>query len=246
MSIESQADWTGLRGAARVARLTLDALEAHLHAGVTTRQLDGVAARVFERHGGRSAPAAVYGFPGTVLISINDEIVHGIPGDRVVGRGDLVKLDVTVEKDGYVADAARSVVVGRGTPTARRLALCAESAFHAAARVARAGTLVNEVSRAVEREVCKWGFTVIRGLSGHGVGRTIHEPPDVPNEYNPHQRDRLTDGLVITIEPMISAGSHRAVQSNDGWTMLTHDGSWAAHYEHTLVITSGPPRILTA
>ena len=246
MSIESQADWRGLRSAARVARLTLDALEACVKPGITTGELDQVAARVFAEHGARSAPAAVYGFPGTVLISVNDEVVHGIPGARVLQRGDLVKLDVTVEKDGYVADAARSVIVDKGSPTAQRLVQCAEASYRAALSVARAGTLVNEISRAVEREVHTWGFAIVRGLTGHGVGRTIHEPPDVPNEYNPRQRDRLTEGLVITIEPMISASSHRPIQGSDGWTIRTHDGSWSAHYEHTLVITRGTPIVLTA
>jgi methionyl aminopeptidase len=246
MSIESQADWQGLREAARIARLTLDALEAHVAAGTTTAELDKVAADVFARHGARSAPQVVYGFPGTVLISVNDEIVHGIPGDRRLQRGDLVKLDVTVEKDGYVADAARSVIVEEGSTTARRLVECAAAAFTAALSVARAGTLVNEISLAVEREVRAAGFVVIRGLSGHGVGRTIHEAPDVPNEYNPRQRDVLTEGLAITIEPMISVSSRRALRSADGWTMRTDDGSWSAHHEHTVVITKNAPIVLTA
>jgi methionyl aminopeptidase len=246
MSIESQADWTGLRAAAHVARLTLDALEAELAAGMTTAELDRVAAGVFAAHGARSAPAAVYGFPGTVLISVNDEIVHGIPGARRLRRGDLVKLDVTVDKDGYIADAARSVIVEQGSAMAERLISCAEAAYHAASAVAIAGTRVNEISRAVENEVRRWGFAVIRGLTGHGVGRTIHEPPDVPNEYDPRQRDVLTEGLVITIEPMISAGSRRPVQAPDGWTLRTDDGSWSSHYEHTLVITRGTPIVLTA
>jgi methionyl aminopeptidase len=246
MSIESHADWKGLREAARVARLALDRLEASVAAGITTRELDRIAAEVFAGYGARSAPQLVYGFPGTVLISVNDEIVHGIPGERRLERGDLVKLDVTVEKDGYVADAARSVIVEEGSPTARRLVECATAAFHAALSVARAGTLVNEISRAVEREVRGAGFVVIRGLSGHGVGRTIHEAPDVPNEYDPHQRDVLTEGLAITIEPMLSVSSRRPVKSGDGWTMRTHDGSLAAHHEHTLVITRSAPIVLTA
>ena len=246
MSIETHADWTGLRAAADVARLTLDTLAAHVKPGVTTGELNDIAARIFEEHGARSAPALVYGFPGAVLISVNDEIVHGIPGRRRLRRGDLVSLDVTVEKGGYIADAARSVIVEKGSPTAERLVECAEAAYHAALAVARAGTPVNEISRAVENEVRRRGLTVVRGLAGHGVGRTIHEPPEVPNEFDPRQRDVLTEGLVITIEPMISAGSRRPVQTDDGWTIRTHDGSWASHYEHTLVITRDAPIVLTA
>ena len=224
---------------------TLDALEQGVRAGVTTAELDGIAAALFRRRGARSAPALVYGFPGTVLISVNDEIVHGVPGSRQLRDGDLVKLDVTVEKDGYIADAARSVVVGAADEKARRLIACAAAAFEAGFNVARPGTLVNEIGRAVETEVRRWGFTVVRGLAGHGVGRTIHEEPSVPNEYDPRQRDVLTEGLVLTIEPMVSAGSSRAVQSANGWTIKTSDGSLASHHEHTLVITRGAAMILT-
>jgi len=197
-------------------------------------------------HGARSAPAMVYGFPRTVLISVNDEIVHGIPSDRRIAAGDIVKLDVTVEKDGYIADAARSVVVAPASGTAHRLAACAEAAFDAGLAVARAGVRVNEIGRAVEREVRRQGFSVVLGLSGHGVGRSIHEEPSVPNQFDPFQRDVLSEGLVLTIEPMISAGSAHAVQDADGWTLRTRDGSLSAHHEHTLVITRGAPIVLTA
>jgi methionyl aminopeptidase len=246
MSIESVDDWKGLRRAGRIVQLTLDALDANVRPGVTTAELDAVAARIFAEHGARSAPAMVYGFPGTVLISVNDEVVHGVPGARRLALGDLVKLDATLEKDGYVADAARSVIVGTGSDAAMRLATCARNAFEAALTVARAGTKVNAISRAVESTVRARGFTVVRGLTGHGVGRTIHEPPQVPNEYDPWQNDVLTDGLVLTIEPIISAGSARIRQDRDGWTTRTIDGSWAAHHEHTIVITRDRPIVLTA
>ena len=245
MSIESIADWNGLRKVAKIARVTLDVLARQVRPGVTTGELDATAARLFEAHGARSAPALVYGFPGTVLISINDEIVHGIPGARRISEGDLVKIDVTVEKDGYVADAARSVVVEPASATAHRLVACAVGAFQAALTVARAGVRVNEIGRAVEREVRRRGFSVVEGLSGHGVGRTIHEEPSVPNRYDPWQSDVLTEGLVLTIEPMISTGSARAIQGSDGWTLRTADGGLSAHHEHTLVITRGKPIVLT-
>lgn len=245
MSIESRADWDGLKQVGRVARLTLDLLAEQVRPGVTTGELDAAATDLFAAHGARSAPALVYGFPGTVLISINDEIVHGVPGRRRIAAGDVVKLDVTVEKGGYVADAARSVVVAPGSATAHRLVACATAAFDAALEVARAGVRVNEIGRAVEREVRRHGFAVVEGLSGHGVGRTIHEEPSVPNQYDPSQRDVLTEGLVLTIEPMVSAGSGRVVQGRDGWTLRTQDGSWSAHHEHTLVITRGAPIVLT-
>jgi methionyl aminopeptidase len=246
VSIETERDWTGLRRAARVVRLTLDALEQHDAPGVTTAELDGLAAAVFAKHGAQSAPSIVYGFPGSVLISVNDEVVHGLPGPRRLERGDVVKLDVTVEKDGYVADAARTAIVDDGTATAVQLKRCARQAFERALGVARAGRKVNEIGRTVEREVRRWGFNVVRGLDGHGIGRTIHEPPSVPNYFDPNQTDVLTDNLVLTIEPIICAGSGRAVETGDGWTIRTADGSLAAHYEHTLVITRDRPVVLTA
>src|SRR5215831_17411349 len=247
MSIESPADWKGLRRAGRVARLTLDALEAAVRPGITTGELDAIAAAIFRTHRARSAPALIYKFPGTVLISVNDEVVHGIPGARALCDGDVVKLDVTVEKDGYVADAARTVIAGTRADTgARALVACAEAAFRAGAAAARAGTRVSEIGRAVERVVRRAGFAVVDGLTGHGVGRTIHEPPAVPNVYDRWQRDVLTAGLVITIEPLICRGSGRCVSADDGWTVRTLDGSLAAHHEHTLVVTEGAPILLTA
>jgi methionyl aminopeptidase len=246
MSIESALDLEGMREAGRVTTETLDALQQHVAEGVTTGELDEIAAAVLARNGARSAPQLVYGFPGVVLISVNDEIVHGIPGQRRLNRGDLVSLDVTIEKDGFIADAARSVIVGEGSRAARNLIAAAELSLEAALKVARAGVRVNEIGRAVETEVKRHGFRVVRGLCGHGVGRTIHEEPQVPNHYDRFQRDVLTEGLVLTIEPMISAGSAYPVQSDDGWTLRTKDGSLAAHCEHTLVITKGMPLILAA
>jgi methionyl aminopeptidase len=246
MSIEHESDWKGLRQVGRVVRLTLDALEKHVRPGITTAELDRVAAGVFAEHRARSAPKLVYGFPGTVLISVNDEVVHGIPGARRLEHGDVVKLDVTAELDGYMADAARTVVVGAGSETARRLIACVRAAFAQAMAVARAGTKVSEIGRAVEREVHRHGFVVVPGLDGHGIGRSIHERPPVPNQYDPRQRDLLTEGLVLTVEPIVCAGSGEAVEDDDGWTIRTADGSLAAHHEHTLVITRSRPILLTA
>ena len=166
MSIESPGDLEAMREVGRITRTILDALEKHVRAGVTTADLDRIAAAILAERGARSAPALVYGFPGHALISVNDEIVHGVPGPRRLERGDLVKLDVTVEKDGYFADAARTVIVGRGTDTAQRLVACAQAAFRAALAVARAGTRVNEIGRAVDQEVRRHGFTVVTGPDG--------------------------------------------------------------------------------
>lgn len=245
MSIESSADWDGLRAVSSVASETLKILITSVEPGITTGELDRLAGAFFASCGAQSAPARVYGFPGTVLISVNDEVVHGVPGRRTIAAGDLVSLDVTVELGGYVADAARSLVVEPSSRTARDLVECAKSAFDRGVRVARAGIKVNEIGRAVEGEVRRRGFAVVKGLAGHGVGRTIHESPTVANEWDPHQTDVLTEGLVITIEPMVAAGSGRPVEEDDGWTIRTRDRGLAAHYEDTVVITRGHPIVLT-
>ena len=246
MSIQNERDRKGLQAAGAVVHRTLEALAAAVRPGVTTVGLDAVAASVFAAHGARSAPALVYGFPGTVLISVNHEVVHGIPGPRRLRPGDVVKLDVTVERNGYMADAARTVVVGDGTVAGQRLVRCAERAFEAALDVATAGRKVREIGRAVEQVVRAEGFSVIRSLGGHGIGRTIHEPPSVPNHFDPWQQDVLTDGLVLTIEPIICAGRDGVAQDDDGWTIRTRDGSLAAHHEHTLIITGSRPVLVTA
>jgi methionyl aminopeptidase len=207
MSISSDADWAGLREVARIVRLTLDELERHARPGVATKALDRLAARISAEHGARSAPAVERQFPGHVLISVNDEAVHGVPGRRELRMGDLVKLDVTLSKNGYVADAARSIVIGEANDRAVRLKVCAEAALEAALHVARAGNRVNEIGRTIERVVRRRGFMVVRALTGHGVGRAIHEPPSVPNYCDIWQTDVLTEGLVLAIEPIIAAGS---------------------------------------
>jgi methionyl aminopeptidase len=245
VSIRSQAELKKLEIIGKIVRMTLDEMSAAVRPGVTTGELDAVGAAVLARNGAESSPPKVYGFPGTACISVNDEAIHGVPGRRRIEEGDLVKLDVTAEKDGFVADAAVTVRVGKISATADALARCAESAFRQALKVARVGNRVYEIGRAVEREVLRCGFNVIKELCGHGVGRTIHEEPRVPNYFDRSFRAKLTDGLVITIEPIIAAGSGRAQLQADKWTIRTADRSLSAHFEHTLVITRGGPILLT-
>jgi methionyl aminopeptidase len=227
-------------------RRVLEAMKRQVRPGITTGELDAIGASVIEENGARSAPATVYNFPGANCISLNEEAVHGVPGKRVLQSGDLLKLDVTIEKDGFMADAAETVAVGVVTPEAQRLMACARRSFEKAMLVARAGFRVSEIGRAVEREVRRNGFSVIRELGGHGIGRTIHEQPRVPNYPDPEARQILTEGLVIAVEPIIAAGSGRAILAEDGWTMKTADRRPAAHYEHTIVVTKGAPLLLTA
>jgi methionyl aminopeptidase len=246
MSINGPEELAGMRAAGAVVRLMLSAMKNAVREGITTAELDEVGAGVMRRHGARSAPAQVYQFPGVNCISVNEEAVHGIPGNRQLEAGDLVKLDVTVEKDGFMADAAITVPVGEVTDERQRLIACAVRAFEKAMLVARAGFRVSEIGRAVEREVRRSGFSVIRDLGGHGIGRTIHEEPRVPNYADPEANQVLTEGLVITVEPIIAAGSGRAFVAPDKWTVVTADHRPSAHYEHTLMITKGAPMLLTA
>jgi methionyl aminopeptidase len=246
VSINDPKELEALRAAGAIVRRVLEAMKRQVRPGISTAELDAIGAAVIEEHGARSAPATVYNFPGANCISLNEEAVHGVPGKRVLQPGDLLKLDVTIEKDGFMADAAETVAVGVVTPEAQRLMACARRAFDKAMLVARAGFRVSEIGRAVEREVRRDGFSVIRELGGHGIGRTIHEQPRVPNYPDPEARQILTEGLVIAVEPIIAAGSGRAILAEDGWTMKTADRRPAAHYEHTIVVTKGAPLLLTA
>src|SRR5262245_10986761 len=246
MSVKSSKDLEGLRIIGRAVELILRELSERTKPGVTTAELDRECARLLDLHGARSAPKIEYGFPGSICISINEEALHGVPGSRVVREGDLVKLDLTAEKGGYVADACVTVAVPPVPEEAQRVARCAEHAFRLALTAARAGNRVNEIGRVVEREVRRRGCHVLRQFAGTGTGRYVHEEPSVPNYYEPRARTRLTEGLVITIEPIVAAGSGDSVHANDGWTVRTADGSLAAHHEHTIVITRGDPILLTA
>lgn len=246
MSITGPEELEAMRAVGKIVRMVIEAMMAQARPGVTTAELDAVGAAVMREHGAQSAPALVYNFPGANCISVNDEAVHGIPSDRRVKEGDLLKLDVTVEKDGFMADAAVTVAVGEVPQRSQELIDCAERAFQKATLVARAGFRVFDIGRAVEKEVRRCGFSVIRDLGGHGIGRTIHEQPRIPNFADPAANQILTEGLVITIEPIIAAGSGRAVVAKDGWTVLTADHRPSAHYEHTLVITDREPILLTA
>jgi methionyl aminopeptidase len=244
VSIDSPAELAALRAAGRVVAETIRELARRVRPGVTTRDLDEVAARVFAAHGARSGPRLDYDFPGTVCLSVDDEAVHGIPGPRRLRAGQLIKLDVTAELDGFYADACRTVPVGKVRPREQRLVAAAQSALRRGLEAARAGENVGAIGAAVEAEVTRRGFSVCAELTGHGIGRRIHEQPDVPNVA--WDGPPLTDGLVITVEPIIAAGAGDVYVDDDGWTVRTEDGSPSAHAEHTIVITEGAPILLTA
>lgn len=246
MSIDTQDDLLGLKAIGAIVAQVLRRMRGAVRPGISTADLDDIARQELSRAGADSSPRLVYNFPGETCISVNDEVVHGVPGTRILQPGDLVKLDVTAQKDGYVADACVSVAVPPASNETERLIHCAERAFRKAAKQARAGNRVRDVGAAVEREVIRSGFRVVRELCGHGIGRTIHEPPEVPNYFDRSAVTPLTTGLVITIEPIISAGMGRAFTAEDGWTLKTYDRARSAHFEHTVVITDDEPILLTA
>ena len=247
MSIETPQELAALKRVGAVVAETIAEARRRIHPGMTTAELDAVGEEVFARHGAHSAPREEYGFPGCLCLSVNDEAVHGVPGERVLFAGDLVKVDVTAELDGYVADACASIPVGAVDRGTERLRAAAEAALRRGMAAATAGARLRDVGAAVERVVEARGFSVLRDLQGHGVGRAIHEPPEVPSWDAPWANERLTEGLVLTIEPIIGAGSREVVEdAGDGWTIRTRDGARSAHAEHTIVITSGEPLVLTA
>lgn len=246
MSIESTSDLDAMKRLGRVVAVILAELRTLVIPGATTAAIDRHCAALLARHGARSGPQHAYGFPGSLCISVNDEAVHGVPRARVIRPGDLVKLDLVAERDGYFADAAVTVTVPPVSVTARQLAKCARRAFQRASDVLRPGVRVSEVGAVIERAVRRAGFAVMPALGGHGVGRAVHEPPSIPNFRDPRERSALTEGLVIAVEPIICNGSGAMIEDDDGWTIRTADRTLAAHYEHTVVVTANGPLVLTA
>lgn len=234
-----------MRQAGRIVALVLAELRTAAQAGVTTATLDRLASEIITREGGEPAFRGYRGYPATICTSVNDEVLHGIPGRRVLRAGDLLKLDVGVRWQGMYADAAVSVVVGRGSQLAYRLVEVVEEAFWAGYTMARPGRYLGDIGAAIEEIVRRNGFSVIEGYAGHGVGRALHEEPSLPNHAEAGRGILLRSGMTLAIEPMISAGSGQTLVKRDGWTVVTRDGSLAAHYEHTVWISESGPVILT-
>jgi len=213
--------------------------------GVTTDELDAAADRFIREQGGVPTSEGYKGYPKAICISPNDVVVHGIPGPYEVAEGDLVTIDVGVTLDGYIADSAYTFAVGEIGSEAQRLLDVAQDALAAGIAEARHENRVGDIAHAVQTVVEDAGFSVVRSLVGHGVGRYYHEDPHIPNFGEPGRGPRLSDGMTIAIEPMITAGGPDISIADDGWTISTADGSLAAHFEHTVAITADGPRILT-
>ena len=245
MSIRSPEELARLLRVGRLVRSVLAAMKRRVEPGVTTAELDSVAEGLLRRAGARSAPQDTYGFPGVACISVNQEAVHGVPGKRRIEAGDLVKLDVTAELDGLIADSAITVPVPPVTEDDAALCETAREALQVALSEVRAELPLNAIGAAIERTARARGATVLRDLCSHGVGRAIHEPPTIPNHYVAALNQPLPEGLVITIEPILSSGSAKVETAADGWTIESADGSSTAHFEHTLVVTESGPLVVT-
>jgi methionyl aminopeptidase len=234
-----------MAAAGRIQARCLQMLRAKCRAGVTTEELDRAAERFIASQGAEPSFLGYRGFPGSICASPNAMVVHGIPGDYALRRGDILSLDVGVTKDGWVADAAVTVGIGEISPAAQKLLATTEAALHAAVEQARPGNHLGDISHAVQKRVEADGLSIIRSLVGHGVGREMHEDPQVPNFGEPGRGPELEPGMVLAIEPMVNVGGPEVRLGDDNWAVYAADGSLAAHFEFTVAITEDGPRILT-
>ena len=224
---------------------TMDLLAGKVRPGVTTAELDGAAEKFIRSQGATPAFKGYRGFPGSICVSPNDMVVHGIPGRFKLSRGDVLSVDIGVVYDGWVADAARTFPVGEVTPLAAELLQVTEESLFRAVEQCRAGNRLGDVGHAVQQHVEAAGFSIVRSLVGHGIGRDMHEEPQIPNYGTPGKGTPLEEGMVFAVEPMTTAGRHMVRMGDDGWAIYAQDGSLAAHFEFTVAITAGGPRILT-
>lgn len=243
--LKTERDLELMRPACTVAGTVLDEVAAFIKPGVTTKQVDEFTAQRIKAHGAKSAFLGYRKYPNQACISVNDEVVHGLAGGRELRFGDIVSLDVGVIFNGFVGDTARTVAVGGCGVLAQRLMDVTEKSLYEGIAAALPGNRVTDISRAVQRYVEANGFSVVREFVGHGVGRTVHEEPQIPNYVDSKCNHKLRPGMTIAIEPMVNAGRADVKILKDGWTVVTIDGSLSAHFEHTVLITSGKPEILT-
>lgn len=242
---KSQEEIEKIAAAGSILARCLNLLRGKARPGVTTAELDAAAERFVRSQGAEPAFKGYRGFPGSVCASPNSMIVHGIPGGYALRRGDILSLDVGVVLDGWVADAAITIPVGRVTPVAGRLLATTRAALFEAVERCRPGNRLGDVSDAVQSRVEADGFSIVRALVGHGVGRDMHEDPQIPNYGEAGTGVELAEGMVLAIEPMVNAGKHQIRMGSDTWSVYSQDGSLAAHFEHTVAITGEGPRILT-
>jgi methionyl aminopeptidase len=245
MIAKTEEDFNGLKEIGKICGSIRDELVYCAKPGMTTKELDEIAGEMFEKAGAQSAPKGEYDFPGYTCISINEEVAHGIPGEQIIQEGDLVNIDVSGSKKGYFADTGISIVVGKGETILQKICDVAKEAFDAGLKKAKPGSKKSALGKAAHNVAKQHGLTVIKNLTGHGIGRSIHEEPEHIFNYYSHGDDEiLKDGMVIAFEPFISTFEEEVFQSEDGWTLLT-DESFVAQYEHTIILTKEGPIITT-
>ncbi|MBC7294501.1 MAG: type I methionyl aminopeptidase [Thermoleophilia bacterium] len=243
---KSQAEIEKMARAGKIVRGCLEMLAKHVEPGVTTKELDRLAEKYIRAHGGIPTFKGYRGFPGSICASPNNMVVHGIPGRLRLREGDILGIDVGVTLEGYIADAAVTVPVGEISEEAKALLRVTEESLYRGIAQCRVGNRVGDISHAVQSYVEAHGYSVVRAMVGHGVGREMHEDPQVPNYGPPGQCPELREGMVLAIEPMVNIGGYEVEVGPDSWAVYTKDGSLSAHFEHTVAITRTGPRILTA
>jgi methionyl aminopeptidase len=247
VEIKTPDQITAMRRAGLVVGTTLETLRAAVRPGVTTRELDAIAEDTIRTAGATPSFLGYQGFPASICASVNDEVVHGIPGDRELREGDLVSLDCGAIVAGWHGDAAITVPVGAVTTELLTLVADTEAAMWAGIAAARRGGRVGDISAAVQASLRGAGrYGILEDYTGHGIGTAMHQPPDVPNVGHPGRGARLVDGMALAVEPMVTLGGHRTDVLDDDWTVVTSDGSWAAHAEHTFALTDRGSWVLTA
>lgn len=243
--IKSDGEIECLREAGRVVARCLAELGRAIQPGVSTRDLDEIAEPFIRREGAIPTFKGYRGFPASICTSVNDEVVHGIPGDRVLAEGDIISVDVGATLHGFIGDAAYTWPVGRVSDEAGHLLRATREALEAGIAQARGGNRLSDISHAIQRHVESNGFSVVRDYVGHGIGRDMHEEPQIPNFGAPGRGPLLAAGMVFALEPMVNAGRYEVYTAPDNWTVRTVDGSLSAHFEHTLAITRAGPEVLT-
>jgi len=243
--IKSDEEIAAMRQAGRITAMVLERLRLQVRPGMKTKELDAIAARELEKLGAKPSFKGYQGFPANLCVSVNDEIVHGIPGERILAEGDIVSLDFGAIFMGFHGDAAVTVAVGETSPQARQLIEATEGALKAGIAAAYPGARLGDISAAIQHYVEARGYSVVREYTGHGIGREMHEEPQIPNFGLAGTGPVLQKGMTLALEPMVNAGDWRTRVSDDHWTVLTADGSLSAHFEHTIAITDSEPEVLT-